>query len=71
MEKASSLADTAHQEVAGFSPDGMPQGRVDTDHWWRYKNLRALNLWILVPLLSIFSQGLVYSRFSPSRECLC
>ncbi|KAK3307728.1 general substrate transporter [Chaetomium strumarium] len=35
----------------------MPEGPVDTAHWWRYKNLRTLNLWIFVPLLSIFSQG--------------
>ncbi len=63
MEKASSHVDTAHQEVIGSSYDGIPQGRVDTAHWWRYKNLRALNLWIFVPLLSIFSQGLVFSLF--------
>jgi hypothetical protein len=25
--------------------------------WWRHRNLRALNLWMLVPLLSIFAQG--------------
>lgn len=57
MEKASSRADTAHREVADSSCDDIPQGRVDTAHWWRHKNLRALNLWIFVPLLTIFSQG--------------
>lgn len=59
MEKGSSHTDTAHQEVAVSTHDGMPQTCLDTAHWWRYKNLRSLNLWLLVPLLSIFSQGSV------------
>ncbi|KAI9162695.1 putative Lactose permease [Paramyrothecium foliicola] len=28
-----------------------------TKHWWRHRNLRSLNLWMLIPLLSIFAQG--------------
>ncbi|KAH7017090.1 general substrate transporter [Ilyonectria destructans] len=35
----------------------MPESRINTNRWWRYRNLRALNLWMLIPLLSIFSQG--------------
>lgn len=31
--------------------------KIDLKHWWRHKNLRALNLWLIIPLLSIFSQG--------------
>ncbi|KAL2202832.1 general substrate transporter [Sarocladium strictum] len=34
-----------------------PESTLDTKHWWRHRNLRALNLWLLIPLLSIFSQG--------------
>lgn len=34
-----------------------PKSTLDTKHWWRHSNLRALNLWLLIPLLSIFSQG--------------
>lgn len=36
---------------------GLPQGRVDVKRWWTQKNLRTLNLWLLIPLLSIFAQG--------------
>ncbi|SPO00779.1 related to hexose transporter protein [Cephalotrichum gorgonifer] len=25
--------------------------------WWRHKNLRSLNAWMLIPLISIFAQG--------------
>lgn len=25
--------------------------------WWRNKNLRSLNAWMLIPLISIFAQG--------------
>jgi hypothetical protein len=35
----------------------MPQGSVDAVHWWRYKNLRTLNLLMAFPLLSLFTQG--------------
>lgn len=38
----------------------MPEGSIDTTKWWRYKELRKLNLLLLIPLLSIFSQGYVY-----------
>ncbi|KAM0269443.1 hypothetical protein ACHAQH_009732 [Verticillium albo-atrum] len=34
-----------------------PETTRDTKRWWKRKNLRALNLWLLIPLLSIFSQG--------------
>jgi hypothetical protein len=68
MEKSPSRASMAHKETVGSSNDSMPQGHVDTARWWRYKNLRALNLWILVPLLSIFSQGFV--SLHPSRSSL-
>ncbi|KAL0929366.1 lactose permease [Colletotrichum truncatum] len=30
---------------------------INVNRWWRYRNLRSLNLWMMVPLLSIFSQG--------------
>ncbi|KAH6689034.1 general substrate transporter [Plectosphaerella plurivora] len=36
---------------------GAPQSTINTKRWWKHKNLRALNLWLLIPLLSIFSQG--------------
>ncbi|VUC30246.1 unnamed protein product [Clonostachys rosea] len=35
----------------------IPKSRLDTKHWWRHKNLRLLNLLLLVPLLSVYSQG--------------
>ncbi|KAH8701536.1 general substrate transporter [Talaromyces proteolyticus] len=35
----------------------MPISLLDTKHWWRHQNLRTLNLLMLIPLLSIFSQG--------------
>ncbi|KAF7713089.1 MFS-type Sugar/inositol transporter [Penicillium ucsense] len=35
----------------------MPESRLDIDHWWRHPNLRTLNFLLLIPLLSIFSQG--------------
>lgn len=37
------------------------QSSIDTKRWWRYPNLRALNLLMIIPLLSIFSQGLVHT----------
>ena len=49
----SQAADRASQD----QPVSLPQTRLDTAHWWRHKNLRTLNLLLLVPLLSIFSQG--------------
>ncbi|KAM0297031.1 hypothetical protein ACHAPM_009900 [Fusarium culmorum] len=38
-------------------PGPNPHSSVDTSCWWRYPNLRALNLLMIIPLLSIFSQG--------------
>ncbi|RAO66029.1 uncharacterized protein BHQ10_002041 [Talaromyces amestolkiae] len=35
----------------------MPESKLDIKHWWRHRNLRTLNLLLLIPLLSIFSQG--------------
>lgn len=35
----------------------MPESSVDVVHWWRHKNLRSLNLLMIVPLLSLFTQG--------------
>jgi hypothetical protein len=40
----------------------MPESSVDTDHWWRYKNLRNLNLLLIFPLLSMFTLGLVQKQ---------
>lgn len=37
----------------------IPKSRLDTSRWWRHKNLRALNLLMLIPLLSIYAQGQV------------
>ncbi|KAL4881055.1 general substrate transporter [Aspergillus karnatakaensis] len=36
---------------------GIPEGSVDVDRWWKYKNLRTLNLLMVFPLLSLFTQG--------------
>ncbi|KIW05920.1 uncharacterized protein PV09_03113 [Verruconis gallopava] len=46
-----------HRFKQNLVASAMPQSSVDTSHWWRYKNLRTLNLLLLVPLLSIFTQG--------------
>ncbi|PVH74595.1 general substrate transporter [Cadophora sp. DSE1049] len=35
----------------------MPQGTIDHTKWWKYKNLRTLNLLLFFPLLSIFTLG--------------
>ncbi|KLU85835.1 hypothetical protein MAPG_04855 [Magnaporthiopsis poae ATCC 64411] len=43
---------------AAPEPDAF-QSTLDLKHWWRHKNLRALNLWLIIPLISIFSQGQV------------
>jgi len=48
-------APESSKDLAGHSP----QSRVDTTRWWRHPNLRALNLLMIIPLLSIFSQGYV------------
>ena len=35
----------------------LPPSPVNTRSWWKSPNLRKLNILLLVPLLSIFSQG--------------
>ncbi|KUL86934.1 hypothetical protein ZTR_05287 [Talaromyces verruculosus] len=45
---------TLSQPAAGVA---MPESKLDTRHWRRHRNLRTLNLLLLIPLLSIFSQG--------------
>lgn len=35
----------------------MPESSVDTNKWWRSRNLRTLNLLLIIPMLSIFTQG--------------
>jgi hypothetical protein len=45
--QAIEITENAHQSE---SPNGVKG-------WWKRKNLRALNLWMLIPLLSIFAQG--------------
>lgn len=48
---------TASAEVIINEQSGMPEGRVDTKNWLKHKNLRKLNFLLLVPLMSIFTQG--------------
>ncbi|KAF5962403.1 lactose permease [Fusarium bulbicola] len=35
----------------------MPESSVNTDRWWKSPNLRQLNLLLIIPMLSIFTQG--------------
>ncbi|KAH7141541.1 general substrate transporter [Dactylonectria estremocensis] len=35
----------------------MPESAVDTSRWWKSRNLRTLNLLLMIPMLSIFTQG--------------
>ncbi|USP81335.1 general substrate transporter [Curvularia clavata] len=35
----------------------MPVSSVDTEKWWQSQNLRKLNLLLMIPMLSIFTQG--------------
>lgn len=35
----------------------MPESSVDTNRWWHSPNLRQLNLLLIIPMLSIFTQG--------------
>lgn len=35
----------------------MPESSVETSRWWKARNLRTLNLLLIVPMLSIFTQG--------------
>lgn len=63
------MADTKPQVLATagetiLSTNGLPQGRVDVTRWWKQKNLRSLNLWLLIPLLSIFAQGQVLPNYT-------
>lgn len=45
----------------------MPESSVDVVHWWRHKNLRSLNLLMMFPLLSLFTQGYA-SNLSHSQD---
>jgi len=47
------------REIASMA---MPEGTVDHTKWWKYKNLRTLNLLLFFPLLSIFTLGFVHPR---------
>jgi hypothetical protein len=40
--------------------NGLAESLNGVKGWWKRKNLRALNLWMLIPLLSIFAQGYVF-----------
>ncbi|KAH6706411.1 lactose permease [Leptodontidium sp. MPI-SDFR-AT-0119] len=46
-----------HASTAKAAASAMPESSVDVVHWWRQKNLRTLNLLLIFPLLSIFTQG--------------
>jgi len=35
----------------------MPESSVDVHKWWKYKNLRNLNLLLVLPLMSMFTIG--------------
>ncbi|CEL06433.1 hypothetical protein ASPCAL09610 [Aspergillus calidoustus] len=35
----------------------IPASSVDAKHWWRHKNLFTLNMLMVFPLLSLFTQG--------------
>jgi hypothetical protein len=41
--------------------NGLPESPNGVESWWKRKNLRALNFWMLIPLLSIFAQGYVFT----------
>lgn len=51
------LLATMHAPKSNSVALAMPTSTVDTEHWWRHKNLRTLNLLLIFPLLSIFTQG--------------
>ena len=38
-------------------PSVLPETPLDLHRWWQLKNLRTLNMLLLIPLLSIFAQG--------------
>lgn len=48
---------TVGESTATLEVNALPDSPIDTKHWWKYKNLRTLNLLLLVPFLSIFAQG--------------
>jgi hypothetical protein len=47
-------ATAAVREAAAMS---IPQGTIDSNKWWKHKNLRTLNFLLFFPLLSIFTLG--------------
>ncbi|KAK9482558.1 lactose permease [Lipomyces starkeyi] len=57
MKLAKTVAVNDGVDVRKAAALAMPQSSIDTTHWWRYKNLRNLNLLIFVPILSFFTQG--------------
>lgn len=44
----------------------VSESGVNTARWWKFHNLRKLNLLMFIPLLSIFSQGLVLLSYQHS-----
>lgn len=44
-------------EVRQLVAQAMPESKLDTEHWWKHRNLRNLNLLLIIPLLSIFTLG--------------
>ncbi|RSL48982.1 hypothetical protein CEP54_012657 [Fusarium duplospermum] len=41
----------------------IPDSSVNVNHWWRHKNLRKLNLLLIIPLMSFFTIG-VFAAFT-------
>lgn len=46
-----------HDTVEPLEINSLPVSANGVPRWWTRKNLRASNLWMLIPLLSIFCQG--------------
>ncbi|KPM43252.1 hypothetical protein AK830_g3325 [Neonectria ditissima] len=46
----------------------MPESSVETSRWWKARNLRTLNLLLVVPMLSIFTQGFDGSMMNGSLQ---
>lgn len=63
-----------HLVCAMASPEvtttmALPPSPVDTKRWWKSPNLRTLNFLMMIPLLSIFSQGSVHDpMITPSAR---
>lgn len=57
MQFGSKAGRKEQNEVRQAISQAMPESTLDTKRWWRHKNLRALNLLIIIPLLSIFTLG--------------